>query len=186
MNPHRSGDASELLNAGTVRYDARDIDGAERLYRQALALDPRFALAHFNLANCLDERGKWQEAAESYRTALQLAPNYPEPHFNLALVYEKLGDRRALQHWQAYVTLEPNHPDAHHARAAVRQQLQRSGLTIVCSNRASKRNPRPENSARLFVVPPTPKATPAPRARRSRTATVAQFDLFKGGVCTTH
>lgn len=184
MNPHRSGEAHELVNAGTIQYEAGNIQAAERLYRRALEIDNRFAMAHFDLANCLDDSGKLQEAAEHYRTALQLAPAYPEPHFNLALVYCKLGDRRALQHWQAYVRLEPNHPDANHARAEITRLLRRSGLTIVASKRTPKRTGRPENTARLFIVPPQPNPAPAPRARRSPTTTAAQIDLFKGDICT--
>ena len=66
---------------------------AERHYRHAIEVDPRYALAYFDLGNVLDETGRVAEAIQTYGTALQLAPTYADAHYNLALAYEK--DQRA-------------------------------------------------------------------------------------------
>ena len=80
-------------------------------------MDPRYALAYFDLGNVLDETGRVAEAIKTYTTALQLAPTYADAHYNLALAYEKLKQpRSALRHWRAYVKLDNAGPWAVHAQ----------------------------------------------------------------------
>ena len=69
----------------------QDYKRAEQLYRDAIALDPNFALAHAHLASTCAEIFHFQEpldswktkARESAATALRLQPNLAEAHFAL-------------------------------------------------------------------------------------------------------
>ena len=56
---------------------------------ERLRADPRYALAHFDLGNVLDETGRIREAMQTYKTALQLAPTYADAHYNLALASKR-------------------------------------------------------------------------------------------------
>src|SRR5207237_4522679 len=68
-----------------------DYKTAEQLYRQAIALDPNFALAHARLASTraaifhyYEPLENWKTAARSEaETALRLQPNLAEAHFAL-------------------------------------------------------------------------------------------------------
>jgi tetratricopeptide (TPR) repeat protein len=126
--------AAAHINAGTLYYNRQEYSLAEKHYRAAIASDPRYALAYFDLGNVLDETGRVQEAIQTYRTALQLAPTYADAHYNLALAYEKTQQpRKALPHWRAYVKLDTASPWAVHARNQIQRILQADGLKLVYS-----------------------------------------------------
>jgi tetratricopeptide (TPR) repeat protein len=124
--------ASALINLGTIHYNQRDYEQAERLYRQATIADPEYALAFFDLGNVLDEMQRLAEATESYQKAVALVPQYADAHYNLALAYERQGQRRrALRHWLAYARLDPVGPWANHAKDQARKILNTEKLSIV-------------------------------------------------------
>jgi len=111
-----------------------DHGGAVAADRQAVAVDPRYALAYFDLGNVLDETGRLQEAINAYHAAIALAPTYADAHYNLALAYEKSRrPRKALTHWQAYTKLDSVGPWALHARNQIRKILAADTLKIVKS-----------------------------------------------------
>lgn len=125
LNPEAAG---AYINLGTIYYNLRRLEDAEKCYRAAIAIDPHYPLALFNLGNVYDEQGKLPEARRFYEGALQVSPNYADAHYNLALVYEKLSLRpRAVHHWRAYLRLDPTSPWAAYAR----QQLSHGSLRVV-------------------------------------------------------
>ncbi len=124
--------AAAHINLGTLYYNHQDYGQAEKHYRQATAADPRYALAYFDLGNVLDETGRLPEAVRAYRQAITLAPTYADAHYNLALGYEKMGQqRKALEHWQAYVRLDARGPWSVHARSQIRKILDGDPLQVV-------------------------------------------------------
>jgi tetratricopeptide (TPR) repeat protein len=126
------GFTSAYINLGTLRYHQKDFAAAEQCYRGALGLDPDYALAHFNLGNVLDETGRLQEAIEEYQAAVRLVPSYADAHYNLALAFQRLGQpRRAVPHWRQYLGLDRGSAWAEHARAQLKQTLERDTLKLV-------------------------------------------------------
>ncbi|HEX2918290.1 MAG TPA: tetratricopeptide repeat protein [Edaphobacter sp.] len=124
--------APALINLGTIYYNMRQFDLAERLYRRATIADPDYALAFFDLGNVLDEMQHLSEATAAYEKAVALVPQYADAHYNLALAYERQGQkRRALRHWLTYVRLDPVGPWASHARDQARKILKSEKLSIV-------------------------------------------------------
>jgi tetratricopeptide (TPR) repeat protein len=121
-----------LINLGTIHYNAREYELAERLYRKATVADPEYALAFFDLGNVLDEMQRLDEATLAYQKAVALVPQYADAHYNLALAYERQGERRrALRHWLTYVRLDPVGPWANHAKDQARKILKMEKLSIV-------------------------------------------------------
>lgn len=128
--------AAAHINLGTLYYNLQDYKLAESYYRKAVEADPRYALAYFDLANVLDETGRLEEAIRTYKTALQLAPTYADAHYNLALAYEKMKDnRKALNHWRAYVGLDRSSAWAAHARSQISRILEKDTLKVVYRRR---------------------------------------------------
>jgi tetratricopeptide (TPR) repeat protein len=91
--PHPS--AWPYLNlAVTLRLLDRPRE-AEANLREAVRLDPKFAQAHFQLGNVLEQMGESRAAIGEFRAAASSDPGFAEPHFALARIYRKLGDESA-------------------------------------------------------------------------------------------
>jgi tetratricopeptide (TPR) repeat protein len=128
----RADHAPSLINLGTIHYNRREFEQAEKMYRKATVADPEYALAFFDLGNVLDEMQRLDEATEAYQKAVALVPQYADAHYNLALAYERQGQRRrALRHWLTYVRLDPVGPWASHAKDQARKILKSEKLSIV-------------------------------------------------------
>ncbi len=78
-------------NLGSLRQGAGDYEGAKAAYEKTLAIDPQFAVGHYNLGMVLKAQSRFVEAIASYQRALQLAPFHAEVYQNLGVVYLKLG-----------------------------------------------------------------------------------------------
>ena len=59
------------------------LDEAEASLRQAIALKPDYAEAHYNLGITLKELGRLDEAVDSYNQAIALKPDYAKSRMNL-------------------------------------------------------------------------------------------------------
>ena len=72
-------------------HDLGRLADAEASYRQAIALKPDFAEAHYNLGNALKDLGRLEDAEASYRQAIALKPDFAQAHSNLGLTLKELG-----------------------------------------------------------------------------------------------
>ncbi len=105
LDPNSTG---ALVNLGTLYFNARKHQEAERYYKRALEVDPQYALAHFNLGNLYDERGDRGRAMQHYLEALRSNPSYADAHYNLALLYQNQGHKmKAARHWREYLKADP-------------------------------------------------------------------------------
>src|SRR6267154_2166057 len=66
-----SSPADTILHQAAVHYRAGQLEQAEKLYRQALALRPGLADAHASLAATLFLQGRTNEAISAFRKALE-------------------------------------------------------------------------------------------------------------------
>jgi Flp pilus assembly protein TadD len=81
-------------NLGVDRFTAGDLEGAYRLYRRGLQIDPRASALWLNLGVVLARNGQWQDAERAYRTALSISPGDLSALNNLAVALEQLGDEQ--------------------------------------------------------------------------------------------
>jgi protein O-mannosyl-transferase len=77
------GEDADTLAWEGVTLARLDPVAAERLYRRALALDPRHVHARTNLGNALVRQGRLEEAVMEYRRALRLDPGNAAARANL-------------------------------------------------------------------------------------------------------
>jgi tetratricopeptide (TPR) repeat protein len=81
-----------LVREGNALADRGRIADAIDRYTRALALDPRHALAHYNLALAEEARGDDTSALAHYEAAIESAPAFAGAHNNLAILLYRRGD----------------------------------------------------------------------------------------------
>jgi predicted TPR repeat methyltransferase len=105
--------AQAAFDEGMRRFDAGDLGGAAQAFEQALALDPAFERALYQLGNVRQDQERWAEAERHFRAALLLAPGHAEAHNNLGVVLQMLGrPRDAEASYASAAELKPSlvHP----------------------------------------------------------------------------
>jgi tetratricopeptide (TPR) repeat protein len=114
-----SNDPVLPFNLGNA-FDAQGRAAEAKIAWQiAVARDPAFAEAWYNLALAAEDEGHTDLAIAEYRRAVQARPDYSDAHFNLALLLTKL-DRydEALVNWEQFLDLEPQSRQAATAKRA--------------------------------------------------------------------
>jgi len=74
-----------LNDVAYYAYHDGNSDAAERLYRMALAENPSYELARYNLATLLFQEGRFTEAATELETLISLDPGKAAYHYDLAV-----------------------------------------------------------------------------------------------------
>jgi hypothetical protein len=77
--------------ANELDEDPMTYDEAERLYREAIRLDPTFHDAWTNLGNVRHRRRDSIEAVECYKRAIEIDPSHVEGYYNIGCVYSETG-----------------------------------------------------------------------------------------------
>src|SRR3981081_1489788 len=138
-----------------------DYKTAERLYRQAIALDPNFALAHARLASTCaaifhfhEPLDAWKDKARAEaELALGLQPNLAEAHLALGqYIYWIEGEYdRALQEFDQALRLSPNNAEIGELIAAVKRRQGHWQDAIAAYERNQKIDPQNANIVRNLV-----------------------------------
>lgn len=86
---------------------------AEPYFEKVLRLDPRNAVAHFNLGYTLDKRSRHAEAIVAFREAARLRPGLDRAWYGLGLAHAALGQHReAVAALEQAAKLQPMNPHA--------------------------------------------------------------------------
>src|SRR5690349_6547564 len=83
--------AVELMNQGVSKYHNRLFDSAEKELQAAIATDPTYVLARYNLGKVYEEQKKWKEASEEYAKAVSGEGNNENYHYDLGHAYQENG-----------------------------------------------------------------------------------------------
>lgn len=84
------------------------------LWEDSLSKAPNSPIAHKNLADALEERGRRDEAIGHYLEALRLKPDYAQAHNNFGLVLASEGKyQEAIDHYHRALRLKNEYASAH-------------------------------------------------------------------------
>ena len=107
--------AQSHFELGGILQELGRSEDAEASYRDAIALNPKFAEAQNNLGMALDDLGRLDEAESSYRQAIALRAGYSEAYNNLATTLEALGrPEEAKLNYERAIVLKPGFTKAHY------------------------------------------------------------------------
>lgn len=94
-------------NAVTTTYAAvailheprekQNLDEAERLLKEAMAADPKYAEAYFQMGVLDQTRLQWKESVEMLDRSIALRPRASQAHYRLSRAYSHLGRREEAQ-----------------------------------------------------------------------------------------
>ena len=170
---------------------------AERLYEQAITLDPKFALAHARLAATRAQIFHFYEPLDSWRKkaredaeiALRLQPNLAEAHFALGqCIYWMDGDYDgALAELNTAARLSPNNAEVGQLIAAIKRRQGRWQESLAAFERIQTLDPQNPNIARNLVFTNTalrrwPEASRAAERMRSMAPTSLVAKIQSGYV----
>ena len=149
-----STEAHDLYLRGRHFWNKRTADDLKRataLFRQALDVDPRYALAHAGLADSYALLAEYSparpeevlpQASEHARKALELDPALAEPHATLALLaMDDFDWSRAEREFKRAIELRSAYATAHHWYAMLLATLGRVGEARVQAEQALQLDP---------------------------------------------
>ena len=114
VSQRRTGTIEPGNGAGPVHRTEECIAAFEAVLR----INPRNAVARYNLGVLAEVKGLNEDAARRYRAGLEIDSDYWQAHLSLARVLAKLGDtEQAERHFAEAVRI---HPAAAPPRAAMR------------------------------------------------------------------
>jgi TolB-like protein/Flp pilus assembly protein TadD len=138
-----------------------DFKKAEQLYTEAIALDPKFALAHARLASTraaifhfYEPLDSWKKSARAEaETALQLQENLAEAHLALGqcIYWIDQDYDRALAEFDAALQLSPNNGEVGGLIAAIKRRQGRWEESLEAFQRSQKIDPQNPNIVRNLV-----------------------------------
>jgi tetratricopeptide (TPR) repeat protein len=74
-----------------------NFDQIESLLKSALAVDPQYPDAHFEMGNLYSEQKQYPQAIAEYQQALAVQPEMVDAHYRLAQAYTRTGDKAKAQ-----------------------------------------------------------------------------------------
>ncbi len=133
-NP-RHADSLHLL--GLLACDARRPDIGADLIGKAIAINPKAAAYHFDLATIFQEQGKLEQAAACYHKATVLEPGYLEAQSNLGCLLQELGrSAEAVACHRKALSIQPNNAATHNNLGIALQALYQFADAVACYRRA--------------------------------------------------
>lgn len=121
----RARTAYELyLRASQLDEDPATMDEAERLYGEAVGLDPWLAIAYTNLGNIRFRRHDAEAAEGLYRRALEIDARQPEAQYNLGYVMLERGEpESSIPLFHGAIEADPKFSDAYFNLAMAYEQV---------------------------------------------------------------
>ncbi len=104
-------------NIGQICLERKDLDCAEKEFREAVTLNDRYPRSQANLGRVLYMRKNDQAAAQHLEAAVKLDPKFAGARYDLALVYVRMGRRAdAIAELRNVLRMTPQGTYAHDAR----------------------------------------------------------------------
>jgi len=116
--------ARELTSKADRAFRAGDLERADELYRQSLAIYSSQTGAWNNLGNVLMAQHNYVDAQDAFRRAIDLEPNRPEPYTSLGRLWlEAKYAQESLEYFDQALEIDPRWLPALRGKSAASHQL---------------------------------------------------------------
>ncbi len=103
-----------LFQQGNAAQEAGKYSEAEAIWRRILEIEPKNAVAYYNLGNALYHQKKLDEAIAAYEKAIQLNPKNADIYYNLGIALRNQGKlNEAIAKYQKAIQLDPKDANAY-------------------------------------------------------------------------
>ena len=135
--PTASAEALRLNTLGVAFLNQQKGAEAQKYFDQALALDPKFAVARVNLGIALLSQQKLEQGRAALEQAANELPNDPYASYNLGLAYKDLNEpQKGIEAFQHVTQIAPDEPDAYYFIGFLESQLQKYDEAIASFKKA--------------------------------------------------
>jgi predicted AlkP superfamily phosphohydrolase/phosphomutase/Flp pilus assembly protein TadD len=118
--------ADAYYHLGLLKLQARELSGADSLFRRTLELEPKNLAARQNLAYVVRSAGDREGALELMEETREMYPMVPQVLTNISMLYREAGlAEKALDALEEAMRLEPNSHAAHAQTALTLESLER-------------------------------------------------------------
>jgi protein O-GlcNAc transferase len=134
--------ADRLFQSAFAEHRTGKLAQAEKLYREALSINPRHPHALNNLAILLKRTRQAGEAEELYRRAIEGSPEDWGPRSNYACLLSETGrDEQAVAVLRTALAVQPDYPDALFNMGNCLRNLKRQSEALAAYERALRARP---------------------------------------------
>lgn len=134
--------AERLYSKGLANLSSDDFEKALPFFEQAVATDPTYAEAWYQVGYCYGMLGQHKKAVEASKKAAQLRPEWPETHVNIGASSFALGDyKQAVDSYKTAARLDQTNADTQYALGLSLGKLGRTGEEILAYKRALAARP---------------------------------------------
>jgi tetratricopeptide (TPR) repeat protein len=140
--PEAEKNAVLANKTGIAYHQLQDLANAEKYYRRAVKLNPKYAEALNNLGTIYYAKKSYRRAVNQYKSALRVAPNSASVFSNLGTAYfaRKQYDN-AMKAYQQAVALDPNifeQQGSHGVMVQERTVEERAGYFYILAKTCAK------------------------------------------------
>lgn len=140
-SPSATSGATQDISAGIAAQDAGQYASATKYYSKALAIEPKSAVALYNLGD-VEQLENLDAAAKShYQAAIAIDPTFISALYNLATVEASSSPASAKALYEQVISLSPKDANAHFnlGYVLISLGLKKAGLSEI--NRGIQLNP---------------------------------------------
>ncbi|QQS42596.1 MAG: tetratricopeptide repeat protein [Acidobacteriota bacterium] len=143
--------AERLYSRGLANLSSDDFAKALPFFEQAVAIDPTYAEAWYQVGFCYGMLGKHEESVKASMKAAQLRPEWPETHINIGASSYALGDyKQAAESYKAAARLDQSNAETQMALGLSLGKLGRTSEEILAYKRAVVAKPDFANAIELL------------------------------------
>jgi Tfp pilus assembly protein PilF len=135
-------EAYRFNTLGVAHMNQQRPADAQKYFEQALAADPKFAVARLNLGVALLGQQKLDAARAELAAATEQLPNDPYAWYNLGLAYKDTGEaEKGIAAFQRVTEIKPNEADAYYFVGYLNTQIQKYDEAIAAFQKGLALNP---------------------------------------------
>ncbi len=132
----------ELVPIGNAYFDKGEYKKAIEAYKQAIRIDPNYAVAHYNLGVAYGKHSHYNEAIEAFKQSARINPDDAAAHSSLGNAYDSLGRyNEAIQAYKQAIRIDPDYAVAHSSLGITYGSLGRLNEAIAAFKLAVRIDP---------------------------------------------